>query len=121
MKISYVVLYLEDTVKAKDFWVNKLGFIVKDENTFNDLTVYKVGKEGDYTNFELVPLKFMENNPHDLNLGIPSIAFETEDLENEHEALKEKGVKVADIGTHGGIKSFAFFDSEDNAFAVIEK
>ncbi len=120
MNLNYVVLYMENTELAKDFWVEKIGFEVKKCTEVGAAKVYTVGKKGNNTNIELVPMSLMENNPHELNLGTPSLCFKTNDLQAEHNRLTESGVKVTAIMDHGGMQVFTFFDAEEKAFAMTE-
>ncbi len=120
MNLNYVVLYMKDTELAKDFWTQKIGFELKKTADVASERVYTVGKKGDSPSIELVPLALMAENPHNLNLGTPSLCFKTSDLEAEYVRLKENGVKVTEIMNHGGMQVFTFFDAEEKAFAMAE-
>ena len=120
MKISYVVLYVNDPAECLKFWTEKVGMIQKDQQEAGSFTISKVGFADQDFSFELVPLKLMEENPDSLDLATPSIAFSVKDLEKTHTDLKAKGVEVSDIGQHSGIESFAFSDNEGRWFAIIQ-
>lgn len=120
VEIGYVVLYMKDTEQAAAFWQTNFDFKVKKEQEVGPHKVITIGTVEGQTNFELVPLALMENNPNNLNLAIPSICLHTSDLQAEHERLTALGVRVTDIADHGGRNSFAIFDAEDNAFACVE-
>ncbi|MFV0288258.1 MAG: VOC family protein [Mycoplasmatales bacterium] len=120
MTLGYVVLYMEDTVKAKDFWLNQVGFVLKKETLIKGQMVYQVGPSSGGPNLELVPLKLMEDNPYNLNLKTPSLAFITNNLTEEKARLANNYVKTTEIIQHENMNTFAFFDTEDNSFAMLE-
>lgn len=116
--IGYVVLYMKDTVKAAEFWQTYFNFEVKNEVDAGGHKVITVGAVDGQTNFELVPLALMTDNPYNLNLAIPSICLSTDDLQAEHIRLTKLGANVSPITDHGGRDSFAIIDFEENAFAI---
>lgn len=119
--IGYVVLYLNDTVAAAKFWADTFDFEIKKEVQVGEHKVITIGAENSETNFELVPLGLMADNPYNLNLGIPSICLGTDDLHAEHKRLTNLGVNVSEIADHGGRESFAVIDLEENAFAIAQR
>lgn len=119
-EIGYVVLYLKDTQAGAKFWTDNFDFIIKKEVEVGEFKVITVGTKTGTTNFELVPLGLMEDNPHGLNLAIPSICLRVDNLEQTYAELKSKGVEVSPIEDHGGMLTFAVIDSESNAYAVLE-
>lgn len=119
--IGYVVLYLNDTEKAAEFWTKNFEFEVKNTVEAGEHQVITIGAVNSQTNFELVPLALMADNPYNLNLEIPSICLYTDDLEIEHTRLEQLGVTVTPIEDHGGRNSFAVIDLEENAFAVVQR
>lgn len=118
VNIGYVVLYMKDTEKAAEFWQTNFDFVIKNEVAAGEYKVITVGAKDGQTNFELVPLALMEDNPFNLNLGIPSICLSVDDLEAEHKRLTALGANVMSIENHGGRRSFAIIDPEGNAFAI---
>lgn len=120
VKIGYVVLYMNDTQKAAEFWQTYFDFVIKNVVDAGEHQVITVGAVDGQTNFELVPLALMADNPYDLNLGIPSICLSTDDLQAEHQRLVKLGANVSPIADHGGRDSFAIIDFEENAFAIAE-
>ncbi len=120
MKIGYVVLYVNDTAACLKFWTEKVGMIEKDKKVFGDFTIAKVGFADQDFSFELVPLELMKENPDNLDLASPSVAFHVEDLNEAHSKLISDGVQVSDIADHAGTKSFGFCDNEGRWFAVLQ-
>ncbi len=119
--IGYVVLYLNDTEKAAEFWQTNFGFEIKNELDAGGHKVITIGAKDSQTNFELVPLALMEDNPYNLNLGMPSICLFTDDLEAEHKRLTDLGANVTEISDHGGRMSFAIVDLEGNGIAMMQR
>lgn len=120
MKISYVVLYVNDPAACLKFWTEKFGMIEKDQKVAGNFTISKVGFADQDFSFELVPLELMKNNPSGLDLATPSIAFSVTDLKTTHANLRSKDVEVSEISDHSGVESFAFCDNEARWFAVLQ-
>lgn len=120
MKISYVVLYVDNPAACLNFWTEKVGMVQKDQKQAGTFTVSKVGFADQDFSFELVPLELMKDNPSGLDLATPSIAFSVTDLNSVHAELATKGIQVSEIGKHSGVESFAFCDNEGRWFAVIK-
>jgi lactoylglutathione lyase len=119
MIIGYVVLYVNNPEASLQFWKDKVGMVEKGSKQAGPFSIVRVGFADQEFSFELVPLELMRNNPNNLDLATPSIAFYVSNLEETHSTLGRNGVQVTDIGEHGGLNSFAFFDNEARAFAVL--
>ena len=120
MKVSYVVLYVNDPAACLRFWTDQVGMIEKDRIQAGPFAIVKVGFADQDFAFELVPLELMKDNPDGLDLATPSIAFRVENLEDTHSALTSRGVQTTDMSEHAGVPSFGFADNEGRWFAVIE-
>ncbi len=119
--IGYVVLYVNNTADVSKFWQDAFNFEIKNEVEAGTEKVITIGAKDSQTNFELVPLSLMGDNPYNLNLGIPSICLYADNLEVEQARLKSIGVNVSEIADHGGRNAFTVIDCEQNAFAVVER
>lgn len=86
-----------------------------------DNAVITVGSKTGNTNFELVPLELMKDNPYNLNLGIPSICLTTQDIRKEHARLTSINANITEIVNHGGKETFSIMDEEGNAYALIAR
>jgi catechol 2,3-dioxygenase-like lactoylglutathione lyase family enzyme len=120
MKIGYVVLYVTDPAASLTFWIEKFGMIEKSRNVAGTFIIPRVGFADQDFSFELVPLELMQNNPDNLNLASPSIAFYVHDLQATHATLRANGVECTDIADHSGQLSFGFSDNEKRWFAALE-
>ena len=118
MRPGYVVLYVTDPDACLDFWTTKVGMVEKGRKHAGDFAIVQVGFADQAFSFELVPLALMANNPNNLDLATPSIAFHVDDLAGTRERLAAAGIQVSELGNHGGVESFAFGDNEGRWFAV---
>lgn len=120
MQVRYVVLYVNDAEACRKFWIERIGMVEKRRSEAGDFAITEVGFADQPFSFELVPLALMKDNPDNLDLATPSIAFRVEDLEAAHADFVARGVQASEIGDHGGTPSFAFADPEGRWFAVTE-
>ena len=120
MKISYVVLYVDDPAACLKFWTELVGMVEKGRSQAGSFSIVKVGFADQDFSFELVPLELMKDNPDGLDLATPSIAFSVDDLDATRSALVAKGVESTEIGQHSGFTTFGFSDNEGRWFAVIQ-
>jgi lactoylglutathione lyase len=118
MKVGYVVLYVNDVDACRRFWIDKIGMVEKRQSEAGGFAFAQVGFASQPFAFELVPLELMKDNPDNLDLTTPSIAFQVDDLEAAHADLVGRGVQATDVGEHSGTPSFAFSDPEGHWFAV---
>jgi lactoylglutathione lyase len=119
MRVGYVVLYVKDSDACLEFWTKKVGMVLKGTTDVAGHALHKVGFADQDFSFELVPLALMKDNPDNLDLATPSIAFYVPDLNSTHEKLRANGVITSEIAEHSGKKSFAFSDNENRWFAVL--
>ena len=75
MKVGYVVLYVNDSEACRRFWVEQVGMVEKRRYEADAFTIVQVGFADQTFAFELVPLAVMKDNPDNLDLATPSIAF----------------------------------------------
>lgn len=120
MKVSYVVLYVNDAAACLRFWTDQVGMIEKSRQQAGTSSVVRVGFPDQEFALELVPLSLMKDNPDDLDLATPSIAFEVDNLDIARSTLVAKGVHTTEVTQHSGVASFAFADNEDRWFAVVQ-
>lgn len=118
MRVGYVVLYVTDEASCLRFWTEQVGMVEKGHTHAGPFSIVQVGFPDQDFAFELVPLALMKDNPNDLDLATPSIAFRVDDLAATRAELVAKGVQATELGEHSGITSFAFPDNEGRWFAV---
>ncbi|MBH0231472.1 VOC family protein [Halobacillus yeomjeoni] len=119
-QLGQVMLYVDNQDESVRFWTEKLGFVVVDEaNDGMRWIEIAPSKEAETTIMLHDKKKVAEMSP-ELNLDTPSLMFFTENLEQLHEELKSKNVKVGKIVQMPMGRVFNFSDDEENYFAVME-
>lgn len=121
VKVSYVVLYVDDARRCRRFWTEAIGMVEKVVNTAGGYEIARVGFADQPFAFELVPLGLMAENPEGLDLATPSLCFDVDDVQATHKDLTAKGVQVTEVSQHHGMITFAFADPEDRWFAVVQR
>ncbi|EAC9042844.1 VOC family protein [Listeria monocytogenes] len=122
-KIGQVMLYVENQVAVRDFWVEKLDFVVVSEEVVNgEIQWIEIAPtKGVETTFVLQnKKKVAEMNP-EMNLGTPSILLFGNNVAELYEEYKNKGITVGDLVDLPMGPVFNFSDNEGNYFAICEK
>ena len=97
--IDHIAIISSDYQKAKDFYVDKLGFKVKREEERKDRDDFIITLEA--PNGILVEL-FIERNPprrvtRPEAAGLRHLAFRVQDIEKSVEKLNKKGIETEEI------------------------
>ncbi|EIM8286943.1 VOC family protein [Listeria monocytogenes] len=122
-KIGQVMLYVENQAAVRDFWVEKLDFVVVSEEVANgEIQWIEIAPtKGVETTFVLQnKKKVAEMNP-EMNLGTPSILLFGNNVAELYEEYKNKGITVGDLVDLPMGRVFNFSDNEGNYFAICEK
>jgi lactoylglutathione lyase len=120
-KIGKITIYVQDQEQAKDFWVNKLGFVVKGEFPMGpNATWLEVGpSEDEFTTLVIYDKSLMEKqNPS--AVSHPSILFSTSDVESAYEKMKQNGVEVEELLKMPFGTMFNFKDQDGNTYLLRE-
>ncbi|MFC4801627.1 VOC family protein [Neobacillus sp. GCM10023253] len=120
-KVAKVTVYVNDQEEAKDFWINRVGFVLKEEQPMGpDFSWIEVGPSGDdSTNLVLYAKAAMEQ--HDPSkVQHPSILFSTTDIESAYEKMKQNGVKVGEMLRMPFGTMFSFHDQDGNDYLLRE-
>jgi predicted enzyme related to lactoylglutathione lyase len=120
-KIGKITVYVQDQEEAKDFWLNKVGFVLKLEQPMGpDFSWIEVGpSEDEFTTIILYAKSAMEQqNP--AAIAHPSILFSTTDIESAYEKMKQNGVKVAEMLRMPFGTMFSFKDQDGNDYLLRE-
>lgn len=120
-KIGKVTVYVEDQEQAKDFWVNKLGFVLKFEQPMGpEFSWIEVGpSENEFTTLVLYAKAAMEQ--HDPSkISHPSILFSTTDIDSAYEKMNSNGVKVGELQKMPYGSMFTFYDQDGNEYLLRE-
>ncbi|EAF5248418.1 VOC family protein [Listeria monocytogenes] len=122
-KIGQVMLYVENQAAVRDFWVEKLDFVVVSEEVVNgEIQWIEIAPtKGVETTFVLQnKKKVAEMNP-EMNLGTPSILLFGNNVAELYEEYKDKGITVGDLVDLPMGRVFNFSDNEGNYFSICEK
>ncbi|VYT90908.1 VOC family protein [Clostridium tertium] len=121
-KIGKITLYVSDQEKAKEFWTEKLNFVVKFEQAMGpNMKWIEVGpSEDEFTTFVLYNKEMMKKQNPNTNVEHPSIILSTDNIDKTYEEIKNNGVKVGEIMKMPYGSMFNFFDEDGNQYLVRE-
>lgn len=109
--VMHLLLQVSDLKRTEDFYVNVLGFSVRDRQPFRDDRQLVVTHQG---------LGITTGGPGD-GKQVEHIAFEVEDLTATAEHVKRNGAKVLfDVAPNSYGKSMYIADPDDNKIELIE-
>jgi lactoylglutathione lyase len=120
-KIGKVTVYVKDQEEAKDFWLNKVGFVLKFEQAMGpNMSWIEVGpSEDEFTTLVLYSKSAMEQqNPS--AVAHPSILFSTSDIDSAYAKMKENGVVVDELQKMPYGSMFTFKDQDGNNYLLRE-
>lgn len=120
-KIGKVTVYVQDQEAAKDFWMNKVGFVLKFEQQMGPgFSWIEVGpSEEEFTTLVLYSKQAMEqHNP--AAVSHPSILFSTTDIEAAYEKMQQNGVEVEKMLRMPYGTMFTFKDQDGNSYILRE-
>ena len=120
-KIGKITVYVEDQEQAKDFWLSKMGFVLKLEQPMGPNAAWiEVGPSNDeFTTLVLYSKEAMEQqNPS--AVAHPSILFSTSDIDAAYEQMKQNGVEVEDMLKMPFGTMFTFKDQDGNNYLLRE-
>ncbi|EHR3735825.1 TPA: VOC family protein [Listeria monocytogenes] len=122
-KIGQVMLYVENQAAVRDFWVEKLDFVVVSEEVVNgEIQWIEIAPtKGVETTFVLQKKKKVAEMNPEMNLGTPSILLFGSNVAELYEEYKNKGITVGDLVDLPMGRVFNFSDNEGNYFAICEK
>lgn len=120
-KIGKITVYVQDQEQAKDFWINKVGFVLKVEQPMGpDAFWIEVGpSEDEFTTLVLYSKSAMEKQKPSA-VAHPSILFSTTDIEAAYEKMKQNGVEVAEMLRLPFGSMFSFKDQDGNEYLLRE-
>lgn len=120
-KIGKVTVYVQDQEQAKDFWLNKMGFVLKMEEPMGPYTKWiEVGpSEDEFTTLVLYSKSAMEQQKPSA-VSHPSVLFSTTNIESAYEKMKQNGVEVDDMLRMPFGTMFSFKDQDGNDYLLRE-
>ncbi len=120
-KIGKITVYVQDQEQAKDFWLNKIGFVLKFEKPIGpNMSWIEVGpSEDEFTTLVLYSKSAMEQHKPSA-VAHPSILFSTTDIESAYEKMKQNGVDVENMLKMPFGTMFTFKDQDGNEYILRE-
>jgi lactoylglutathione lyase len=116
-KIATAAVYVEDQQKAKNFWVEKVGFELIRETPMGPAGSWlEVAPKGAQSALVLYPRSMMEG----WETMRPSIVFECEDIDATYERMTANGVKFEGAPNKMQWGTFAQFKDEDGNTYVLK-
>jgi lactoylglutathione lyase len=119
--IMTVGIYVRDQDAARDFYVNKLGFEVRDDREGGGLRWLEVAPPGAQTTVVLATKDYPAGSEEKVGI-YTDIAFQTEDIQATYETYTQRGVKFTaepELMPYG--KWFAaFVDPDGNEFFLYQ-
>lgn len=121
-KIGKVTVYVQDQEQAKNFWLNKIGFILKIEQPMGpNASWIEVGPSKDECTTLILYSKSAMQQQSPSAVAHPSIIFSTTDIESAYEKMKQSGVEVGDILRMPYGSMFSFKDQDGNEYLLREE
>ncbi|WP_246943388.1 VOC family protein [Bacillus pinisoli] len=120
-KIAKVTVYVESQEHAKDFWLNKIGFVLRLEQPMGpNFSWIEVGpKDDESTTLVLYSKEAMEKqNP--AAIAHPSVIFSTTNIEVAYESMKQNGVVVEEMLRMPFGTMFTFKDQDGKSYLLRE-
>lgn len=120
IQIGKITIYVEDQEQAKDFWINKVGFVLKFEQPMGPgMAWIEVGPENDFATLVLYSKALMKKQKPE-NVAHPTLLFSTPNIEETYERLKNNGVKVDELQKFPYGSMFTFYDQDGNQYLLRE-
>lgn len=121
MKIAKITHYVSDQAAAKEFWIDKMGFVVKFEQQMGpNMTWLEVGEEDSFVSMVLYNKAMMEQQNPEVSTDTPSLMFSTNDIQTKYADMQAKGVKVDELQIMPYGSMFSFYDNDNNRFMMRE-
>ena len=126
MRIYVTSVFVDDQMKALDFYTNVLGFEKKTDIPLGDaswLTVVS-SEQPDGTELLLEPSGHPAVGPYKQALvedGIPAASFAVDDVQKEFDRLRPNGVRFTQEPTQmGGVTTAVFDDTCGNLIQIVQ-
>lgn len=116
--LKQVMLYVDDVTAMKMFWVEAVGFELREEVTDGMHFAEIAATSHSQTSFVLFDKQVIAAQSPELDLGTPSLMFQTADATALYEKFKAQGIRVGDLVDMPMGKVFNFADPEGHYFAV---
>lgn len=118
--LSKVTVYVDNVSQGKRFWVEKMGFTIREEAALAPGLIWlevAASRDGETTIvlYSRDLMKQQNGNP-----AHPSIIFSCTDIEAVHQTLIEREVTVTNIESFPYGKMFTFYDQDNQSYLIRE-
>lgn len=122
-KIGQVMVYVLDQDNVKNFWVDDVGFsVISEEDNGQGMRWIEIAPSAhSETSIILHDKGLISKMQPELNVGTPSLLFETDMLDELYKKFKNNHVTVGEVMDMPSGRVFNFADPEGNYFAVMQK
>ena len=120
--IGKVTIYVNNQEEAKDFWINKMNFIIKLEQPMgpNMKWLEVAPSEESFTTFVIYEKRLMLAQNPKANVAHPNIILSTNNIDATYDQMKSNGINVGEIMNMPYGKMFKFQDQDNNEYLVRE-
>lgn len=116
-----LMLYVDDVVKARDFWLS-LDFTLIEEQEMDGTLVVEVALAGEnQLHFVIYDREFIEKHSPEVATNSPSLMFFTDDIFGLYKKVQAQGVAVGEMIQLSDQLVFNFSDTDGHFFAVTGK
>lgn len=116
-----LMLYVDDVVKARDFWLN-LDFTLVEEQEMDGTLVVEVALAGEsQVHFVIYDREFIEKHSPEVATNSPSLMFFTDDIFGLYKKVQAQAVTVGEMVQLSDQLVFNFSDTDGHFFAVTGK
>lgn len=116
-----LMLYVDDVVKARDFWLS-LDFTLVEEQEMDGTLVVEVALAGDsQVHFVIYDREFIEKHSPEVATNSPSLMFFTDDIFGLYKKVQAQGVTLGEMVQLSDQLVFNFSDIDGHFFAVTGK
>lgn len=121
-KIGKITIYVNNQEEGKEFWINKMKFVVKLEQAMGpNMKWLEVGpSKEEFTSFIIYEKNAMIAQNPQANVLHPNIILSTTDIKETYNEMKTNGVEVSEIMNMPYGSMFKFKDQDGNDYLVRE-
>lgn len=121
-KIGKITIYVNNQEEAKNFWLEKLNFVVKLEQQMGPTAKWlEIGpSEDEFTTFIIYEKNLMLAQNPNANIAHPSIILSTDDIEKTYNEMKSNDVELGELIIMPYGKMFSFKDLDGNEYLIRE-
>lgn len=120
-KLQQVMIYVDDVAAMKNFWLDVVGFELIEEVAAGGMYFVEIAPaQSNETSLMLFDRQVIAAQSPELNLGTPSLMFQTQDARALYHKFRDQGIIVGDLIEMPNRLVFNFADPEGHYFAIQE-